>query len=267
MAARAGVPVVATRRGRARRAGSPHTTRRSSCCRTPARRDGIAAPLRGSGRPEVPNSPSASGARWLLSRDDALLKLARRMRRDFGVEILSPRELGCDAGQDVVIPACAGMTGQASRARSGSSASPATARRRATEAVAQQLGRSSAIGPAGRTAAAVHHVQIGQRRELVAVADLEAEVAHAEIVDGSSVAIARRSASTRYACRSSASRPIACSFTRSSCLLRHGPVEAGVELRLRSSKLPIRLSRCHTSQFGVRSSKQPRYTLKASLMK
>jgi predicted nucleic acid-binding protein len=39
---------------------------------------------------------AACDARWLLSRDDALLKLARRMRRDSGLEILSPRDW-CDA--------------------------------------------------------------------------------------------------------------------------------------------------------------------------
>src|SRR3546814_3228449 len=33
------------------------------------------------------------------------------------------------------------------------------------------------------TAAAVDHVQVGQRRQFVAVADLEAEVAHAEVLD------------------------------------------------------------------------------------
>ena len=35
---------------------------------------------------------AACGARWLLSRDDALLKLARRMKRDGAFDILAPRE-------------------------------------------------------------------------------------------------------------------------------------------------------------------------------
>ncbi len=35
---------------------------------------------------------AACNARWLLSRDDALLKLARRMQREHGLEILSPRD-------------------------------------------------------------------------------------------------------------------------------------------------------------------------------
>jgi len=35
---------------------------------------------------------AACSARWLLSRDDALLKLARRTQRDHGLGILSPRD-------------------------------------------------------------------------------------------------------------------------------------------------------------------------------
>lgn len=35
---------------------------------------------------------AACDARWLLSRDDALLDLARRMRRDWSLDILTPME-------------------------------------------------------------------------------------------------------------------------------------------------------------------------------
>src|SRR3546814_15828771 len=85
------------------------------------------------------------------------------------------------------------------------------------------------------------------------ISDWSSDVCASDLA--SSLATALPEASTRQACRARASIASVCSFTRSSWRLPMFQARPALKCHSRPSKLPIRLSCCHTSQSGVRERK------------